>query len=65
MILLYIYNYVSAWITVFRLPEVRYTGHLAWHGMLAICLLHKTHPEVRPLGYLPVPEEARSTTLAT
>ncbi len=32
-----------------RLPEVRpsqYTGHLAWHGMLAICLLHKTHPEV-------------------
>ncbi len=23
---------------------------LAWLGMLAICLLHKTHPEVRPLA---------------
>ncbi len=40
-------------LSLFRLPEVRpprYTGHLAWHGMLAICLLHKTHPEVRPLA---------------
>ena len=24
----------------------RYTGHLVQHGMLAICLLHKTQPEV-------------------
>ncbi len=40
-------------LSLFRLSEVRsprYTGHLAWHGMLAICLLHKTHPEVRPLA---------------
>ncbi len=31
-------------LSLFRLSEVRpprYTGHLAWHGMLAICLLHK------------------------
>ncbi len=48
---------------LFRLSEVRpprYTGHLAWHGMLAICLLHKTHPEViytatRYSVYRPVP----------
>ena len=26
-----------------------FTGHLAWHGLLAGCLLHKTHPEVHPL----------------
>ncbi len=40
-------------LSLFRLSEVRpprYTGHLAWHGMLAICLLHKTRPEVRPLA---------------
>ncbi len=40
-------------LSLFRLSEVRpprYTGHLAWHGMLAICLLHKTQPEVRPLA---------------
>ncbi len=32
-------------LSLVRLSEVRpprYTGHLAWHGMLAICLLHKT-----------------------
>ncbi len=53
------YNYilllgvVYSRLSLFRLPEVRpprYTGQLAWHGMLAIFLLHKTHPEVRPLA---------------
>ena len=47
--IIYIYSRLS----LFRLTEVRsprYTGHLAWHGMLAICLLYKTHPEVRPLA---------------
>ncbi len=42
-------------LSLFRLSEVqppRYTGHLVWHGLLAICLLHKTHPEVRPLAIL-------------
>ncbi len=49
--------YTGIWgysrLSLFRLSEVRppqYTGHLAWHGMLAICLLHKTHHEVRPLA---------------
>ncbi len=41
-------------LSLFRLSEVvrppRYTGHLVWHGMLPLCLLHKTHPEVRPLA---------------
>ncbi len=44
---------VCSRLSLFRLPELRpprYTGHLALHGMLAICLLHKTHPEVRPLA---------------
>ncbi len=43
-------SYVYSRLSLFRLSEVRpprYTGHLAWHGMLAMCLLHKTHPEVR------------------
>ena len=46
-------NYNYSRLSLFRLSEVRpprYTGHLAWHGMLAIYLLHKTHPEVRPLA---------------
>ncbi len=54
---LYDYTCVYSRLSLFRLSEVhvrppRYTGHLAWHGMLAIilCLLHKTHPEVRPLA---------------
>ncbi len=48
--LLYVYSRLS----LFRLSEMRpprYTGHLVWHGMLAICFLHKTRPEVRPPRY--------------
>ncbi len=45
--------YIYSRLSLFRLSEVqppRYTGHLVWYGLLAICLLHKTHPEVRPLA---------------
>ncbi len=43
---------LNSWVysRLFEVRPPRYTGHLAWHGMLAICLLHKTHPEVRPLA---------------
>ncbi len=45
--------YMYSRLSLFRLSEMRpprYTGHLVWHGMLAICFLHKTRPEVRPLA---------------
>ncbi len=40
-------------LSLFRLSEIRpprYIGHLVCHELLARCLLHKTHPEMRLLA---------------
>ncbi len=44
VVIIVMYSRLSLfWLSEVRSP--RYTGHLVWHGLLARCLLHKTHPE--------------------